>query len=142
MRHAAVRRDEKTGPAQTGGFENLRQRHTFGDLPAGGVVEGTNDMSRSSAKIELKNVNHPGQVRLVDANMYDAMRQAFLKVLPKAEPGLTVVEVQERVVPLLPEGLFPGGARAGWWAKAVQLDLEAKGMVRREKTSPLRLHKT
>jgi hypothetical protein len=35
---------------------------------------------------------------------------------------------------------FPGGAKAGWWAKAVQLDLEAKGVVKREKTSPIRLY--
>lgn len=29
----------------------------------------------------------------------------------------------------LPESLFPGGAKAGWWTKAVQLDLEAKGLI-------------
>jgi hypothetical protein len=35
----------------------------------------------------------------------------------------------------------PGGATAGWWLKAVRLDLEAKGIVAREKTTPLRLRK-
>jgi hypothetical protein len=41
----------------------------------------------------------------------------------------------------LPEELFPGGAKAGWWTKAVQLDLEAKKVIVREKTTPLRLRK-
>jgi hypothetical protein len=98
-------------------------------------------MLRSSEKLELENLNHPGQVKRVDANMYEAMKRAFLKILPKTSPGLTVVEIQERVTAHLPEKLFPGGAKAGWWTKAVQLDLEAKGIVAREKTKPLRLRK-
>ena len=98
-------------------------------------------MLRSSEKLELENVNHPGQVKRVDANMYEAMKRAFLKILPKTSPGLTVAEIQERVIAHLPEELFPGGAKAGWWTKAVQLDLEAKGIVAREKTKPLRLRK-
>jgi len=96
---------------------------------------------RSSEKIKLENVNHPGQVKRVDVNMYEAMKRAFLKILPKTSPGLTVAEIQERVIAHLPEELFPSGAKAGWWMKAVQLDLEAKGIVAREKTKPLRLRK-
>jgi hypothetical protein len=46
------------------------------------------------------------------------------------------------VVSHLPEDLYPGGAKAGWWMKTVQLDLEAKGAIVREKTTPLRLHKS
>jgi hypothetical protein len=53
-----------------------------------------------------------------------------------------VVEIQKQVLPHLPEELFPEGAKAGWWMKAVQLDLEAKGVVARDKTKPLRLRKT
>jgi len=96
---------------------------------------------RRSEKIKLENVNYAGQVKRVDANMYEAMKRAFLKILPKTSPGLTVAEIQERVIAHLPEELFPGGAKAGWWTKAVQLDLEAKGIVAREKTKPLRLRK-
>lgn len=98
-------------------------------------------MLRRGAKIDLDNVNHPGQLKRVDADMYDAMKRALLKVLPKSTPGLTVAEVQEGVIAHLPEDLFPGGAKAGWWTKAVQLDLEAKGIISREKTTPLRLHR-
>ena len=69
------------------------------------------------------------------------MKKAFLRVLPKAAPGLTAAEIGEGVLPLLPEALFPGGAKAGWWKKAVQLDLEAKGVIVRTDTKPLRWRK-
>lgn len=98
-------------------------------------------MSNKAEKMALENVNHPGQIRVVDADMYEAMKRAFLKILPKASPGLTEAEIRERVVAHLPEQLFPGGAKAGWWTKAVQLDLEAKGLVAREKSKPLRWRK-
>ena len=97
--------------------------------------------TKQSEKIEVENVNHPGQVRRVDADRYEAMKRAYLKVLPKASPGLTVAEIHERLLAHLPEELFPQGAKAGWWAKSVQLDLEAKGVVVREQTKPLRLRK-
>ena len=97
--------------------------------------------TNKTEKIELENVNHPGLITPVDAEMYEAMKRAFLKTLPKRSPGLTVAEIQERVIAHLPKKLFPGGAKAGWWTKAVQLDLEAKGIVTREKTRPLRLRK-
>ena len=91
--------------------------------------------------VEVENVNHPGQVKLVDAAMYDAMRRALLKILPKSPPGLTVEEMYGKVATQLPMDLFPGGAKAGWWAKTVQLDLEAKRLIARQKTRPLRLHR-
>jgi hypothetical protein len=37
--------------------------------------------------------------------------------------------------------LVPGGVKAGWWVKAVQLDQEAKGALVREPTKPLRWHR-
>jgi hypothetical protein len=92
-------------------------------------------------KIAIENVNHPGKVERVDAGMYEAMKLAIMTVLPASSPGMTVGEVQDAVPAHLSEALYPGGAKAGWWMKAVQLDLEAKGLVVREKTKPLRLHK-
>jgi hypothetical protein len=92
-------------------------------------------------KIAVENVNYPGGSRLVDRAMYDAMKKAYLKVLPGKSPGLTLAEISVRLSRELPQELYPDGARAGWWAKTVQLDLEAKGLVRREKTSPIRLFK-
>ena len=73
--------------------------------------------------------------------MYRAMKQAYLKAVPPTPPGLTLAEIGERLKPHLPQALFPGGAKAGWWAKTVQLDLEAKGIVVRENSKQIRLHK-
>jgi hypothetical protein len=97
--------------------------------------------TNKTAKIAIENVNHPGRVRRVDADMYEAMKRAFLRILPKTSPGLTDTTIRERVIAHLPEELFPEGAKAGWWTKAVQLDLEARGVVAREKTKPLRWRK-
>ena len=97
--------------------------------------------SPNSEKIAIENVIRAGKTYNVDAGKYEAMKRAFLKVLTKKTPRLTVAEVQKAVLPHLPKELFPGGAKAGWWMKAVQLDLEAKGVVAREKTTPLRLRR-
>ena len=98
-------------------------------------------MTANDTKIEVRNVNHPGHTRRVDAAMYEAMKQALLGALPARAPGLTLAQLRERVLPVLPEALYPGGAKAGWWIKAVQLDLEAKGELARERCTPLRLHR-
>ncbi len=97
-------------------------------------------MSSEEEKITIENVNVPGYTTRVNAAMYTAMKQAMLQVLPKGEPGLTQSEIREAVVAYLPDELYPDGAKAGWWAKAVQLDLEAKGVVIREAAKPLRWH--
>ena len=96
-------------------------------------------MSADTQKIEIENINSPGHVVRVDREKYEAMRQALLAVLPRSSPGLTVAEAKAKLLPLLPDALFPGGDKAGWWLKAVQLDLEAKSAVQRENTKPLRL---
>jgi hypothetical protein len=94
-----------------------------------------------SRKIEIENVMSPGRTYRVDAAKFEAMRAAFMKVLPRSAPGLTAAEIGAAVLPLLPPDVFPGGAKAGWWKKAVQLDLEAKGVILREATKPLRWRK-
>ncbi|WP_223788072.1 DUF6958 family protein [Marinicella meishanensis] len=93
------------------------------------------------AKIEVENINVPGQVTRVNAAKYTAMRTAYLAILPSGAPGLTQKEAMQQVIPHLPDDLFPGGQTAGWWVKTVQLDLEAKGFVIREFCKPLRWHR-
>jgi hypothetical protein len=95
----------------------------------------------AAEKVVVENINHPGKTERLDAVPYNAMKQAILAVLPAALPGITVAEMQAAILAHLPEAIFPGGARAGWWAKAVQLDLEAKKIIVREATKPLRLHR-
>ena len=98
-------------------------------------------MSKNEDKIIVENVNVPGHATRVNKSMYEAMKGAMWVVLPTEEPGLTQAEIREAVIAHLPEELYPGGAKAGWWAKTVQLDLEAKGTVIREATKPLRWHR-
>jgi hypothetical protein len=70
------------------------------------------------------------------------MRTAMLRVLPTVPPGLNAKELKEAVIPHLSGELFPGGAKAGWWMKCVQLDLEAKGAIKRMVSKPLRWTKS
>lgn len=99
-------------------------------------------MSTKNKKIAIENINVPGKYTNVDAIKYQAMKKAFLAILPKSAPGLTQKEIQEKVKGRLPQEIFPGGATSSWWAKTVQLDLEAKGVVKRESCKPLRWHKS
>jgi hypothetical protein len=96
---------------------------------------------KDSQKIEMENANSPGRTVRVDADKYEAMKSAYVKVLPRSAPGMTAAEIKARILPLLPASLFPQGAKAGWWMKGVQLDLEAKGVIAREASKPLRWHK-
>jgi hypothetical protein len=91
-------------------------------------------------KIEVENVGQPGKTYRVDAAKYAAMRNAMLKVLPVAPPGMAVAVAIDAVKSHLPEDLFPGGDTAGWWVKCVQLDLEAKRIIART-PSPVRLYR-
>jgi hypothetical protein len=96
---------------------------------------------RDEEKIVVENVNVPGSTTRLNKAMYDAMKAAMWAVLPAQAPGLTQREIGEAVVAHLPEDLYPGGAKAGWWAKSVQLDQEAKGALVREAVKPLRWHR-
>jgi hypothetical protein len=98
-------------------------------------------MMMTRNKLSVENVLQPGKSYRVDADKFGAMKTAILNVIPDGPPGLTVAELKARALPHLPEALFPGGAKAGWWVKSVQLDLEAKGEIARTNTSPLRLHR-
>lgn len=91
-------------------------------------------------KVEVENINTPGRTEFVRRDKYDAMRAAYVAVLPGEAPGLTSAEAKAALLPLLSDELFPGGATSGWWMKSVQLDLEAKGIVKRENAKPLRFH--
>ena len=96
-------------------------------------------MPEADDKITIQSATSPGHVQRVDRDKYTAMRDALLVVLPEAPPGYTVAEAKTALLPRLPEALFPGGDKAGWWLKAVQLDLEAKHVITRASEKPVRL---
>jgi len=90
--------------------------------------------------VEVEDLNTPGRIGRGNADKYTDMRAAFEKVLPRHSPGLTQSEMREAVRPHLSDKFFPGGKTSGWWAKTVQVDLEARGLLTRETTRPLRWH--
>ncbi len=98
-------------------------------------------MPDADDKITIGNINHPDHTERVDRAKYMAMRDALMTILPAESPGLTVAEAKEALLPHLSQDLFPDGAKAGWWLKAVHLDLESKKVIARAKGGPVRLHK-
>lgn len=55
-------------------------------------------------------INLWGLTSRVDAAKYNAMKKAYLEVLPATEPGLTFRDLLEQIPAHLPDDLFPGGA--------------------------------
>ena len=87
--------------------------------------------------VVVENVNCPGSTSNVDAVKYRAMKKVLLKVLPKKPPGLNQREMLAAILPHLPQDLWPNASKSGWWAKTVQLDLEAKKVLARTQSKPL-----
>lgn len=90
-------------------------------------------------QIEIENIGQPGKIYRVDGDKFAEMKRAVLAALPDHAPGITPAELIEAVKPRLDQILFPGGDTAGWWVKAVQLDLEAKKIITRAPKSPVKL---
>jgi len=101
----------------------------------------TPDRHNQSDRIEVRNITSPHHITHVDRSKYMAMRAALMAVLPDAPPGLTVAEAQAALLGRLDQTLFPGGEKAGWWMKCVQLDLEARGTIARSPKSPVLLYR-
>ena len=100
-------------------------------------------MSKSSEdKVDVENINTPGKTSRVGAVKYWAVREAMLAAMTKDAPGNTFAEIKAATLPGLPDGMFPGGDKLGWWMKSVQLDLEAKAIIKRADTKPLRFFLT
>src|SRR5262245_1133842 len=96
-------------------------------------------MKRKPKRVEVRSVNVKGYSRSLNADKYEAARVALLRVLPAKPPGMSQHEMFLAAKRHLPAKHFPGGAKAEWWLKSVQLDLEAKGVVVRDrKPRPLR----
>ena len=92
-------------------------------------------------KITVENINAPDHLIQVRADKYQDMYDALWKALPDTAPGSTFNEIVETIKTHLSPKLFPDGKTSGWWAKTVQLDLEAKAPIIRSNTKPLRFFK-
>lgn len=96
-------------------------------------------MKRAVKRVRVGSVNVKGYSRSLNADKYEAAKVALLRVLPRKAPGMSQSEMFGAAKRHLPAKHFPGGAKAEWWIKSVQLDLEAKGVVVRDANAkPLR----
>lgn len=96
-------------------------------------------MPDADDKIAVENIITPSRTERVNRAKYEAMRMALLKILPATPPGLKVADAKAALLPHLDTTLFPAGSTAGWWLKAVHLDLEAKGIITRAPSKPVSL---
>jgi hypothetical protein len=88
--------------------------------------------------INTPGINTPGKTTQLNTVKYHAVRDAMLRILAKDAPSLTFAEIKFAALTHLPENMFPGGDKLDCWQKAVQLDFEAKGVIKRATTNPLR----
>lgn len=88
--------------------------------------------------VTVENVNTPGKTTQLNTVKYHAVRDAMLRFLAKDAPSLTFAEIKFAALTHLPENMFPGGDKLGRWQESVQLDFEAKGVIKRATTKPLR----
>ncbi|MGR3490948.1 MAG: DUF6958 family protein [Shimia sp.] len=94
------------------------------------------------SKDTIEILNRDGTPHRVGREKFEHVSAVLMTTLPGEAPGMTFEEVKAAVRDGLDPALFPGGQKMGWWLKTVQLDHEARGMVARSSTSPLRFWKT
>jgi hypothetical protein len=81
------------------------------------------------AKDRIENVASPDRTERVNHAKDGAIQDALLAVPPEVPPGLKVGDAKAALLPFLPHDRFAAGDKAGWWLKAVQRDVEAKGII-------------
>lgn len=92
----------------------------------------------TGGQIEVRNPNKPDFVRRLDGRKYEAVKRALLEVAGGKADGLAFSQLVAGIRPLLSPDPFPRGRTCGWWTKMVQLDLEAKGLLKRIPGRPAR----
>ena len=97
--------------------------------------------------IDAKNVNHPDYKEPLKEQKYRLIREAILASLPDDGKPMSFERLERAVARHLKAGktdpaLFPKPGSVRWYTKAVQLDLEARGLIERvAKRSPIELRK-
>jgi len=97
-------------------------------------------MGGRAEKIEVFNINAPGRSSFVQRDKYEEVKRVLKALMPTKSPGMTQDEMASLVIEQVSEAIFEDKSKAGWWMKTVQLDLEARQVMVREKTKPLRWH--
>ncbi len=88
--------------------------------------------------INTSGINTPGKTHQLNAVKYHAVRDAMLRVMTKDASGLTIADIKSTTLTHLPDDMFPSGNKRGQWQKSVQLEFQAKGVIKRAATKPPR----
>ena len=115
----------------------VADRHSVSTQEHTQIQRSAENVMPAREMVVVENVNCPGRTANVDAVKYSAMKKALLKVLPRKPPGLTQRQMFDAIQAHLSEELWPNGSKSHWWAKTVQLDLEAKNILVRTDNKPL-----
>ena len=88
--------------------------------------------------VTVENLKKSGKTHQLNAVKYNAVRDAMSRVMTKDASGLTIADIKSTTLTHLPDDMFPSGNKLGQWQKSVQLDFQAKGVIKRAATKPLR----
>lgn len=83
------------------------------------------------AIVRTKNVNDGSRGFAVTEDKYELIRKAILATVPSTKDGVSFKELVASVRGHVPKELFPKRGSVSWYTKVVQLDLEAKGQIKR-----------
>ena len=95
-------------------------------------------MPSKKEKIEVFNINNPGKSSFVQKDRYEEVKRILKEFMPNKSPGMNQDEMAILVIEKVSGTIFDNKTKAGWWMKTVQLDLEARKVMFREKTKPIR----
>lgn len=97
----------------------------------------TKKAATKPGRVVWRTPNKPGHTSTRNQEKLDAMEAVLLRVF-RDGAALTQAEMWDAARKIAPQEHWPGGDKLEWWAKSAQLNLEAKGALRRDGGRPLR----
>ena len=85
----------------------------------------------ATGKVLMHNPNTGKPDRRIDADRYEAVRKAILKIVPRGGDGIIFTDLFKAVPAHLPGGKIPRGGAINWYTTVVKLHMEAQGEIRR-----------
>ena len=88
---------------------------------------------RPRVSVKVRAINAPKHAREVDAAKYAPMKRVVLRVFRESDEGLTQRRMFAAIKARIDRSKYRTDGVMRWWAKSVQLDLEARGELVRER---------
>lgn len=88
-------------------------------------------------RIQLRHPDPSKKMPRMTRDAYALAHRTVLSVVPKSEPGITLVAYVDEMASRLPKATgWDPSLSARWYAMAMKFDLEARGEIRRAKGKP------